>query len=63
MTDQEEDRDQVNDSEWVDLAPGQAVPDTSLAEERLTEQARAYLKAAKAPSTLRAYRSDWQHFS
>jgi len=28
----------------------------------LAEQARVYLRAAKAPSTLRAYRSDWEHF-
>ncbi len=54
---------QENDSEWTDFAPSQAVPDTSFAEERLTEQARDYIKAAKALSTLRAYRSDWEHFS
>jgi site-specific recombinase XerD len=36
---------------------------SSPAEERLHEQARAFLRASKAPSTLRAYRSDWQHFS
>ena len=37
---------------------------TSLAdaEERLHDQARAFLRASKAPSTLRAYRSDWAHF-
>ena len=29
----------------------------------LAEQARAYAQAAKAPSTLRAYRSDWRHFA
>ncbi|WP_124846798.1 site-specific integrase [Acidipila sp. EB88] len=28
----------------------------------LLEQAELYLEAAKAPSTLRAYRSDWEHF-
>lgn len=26
-------------------------------------QARAFLLAAKAPHTLRAYRSDWNHFT
>jgi hypothetical protein len=63
MTVQEQSRGQGNDSEPTDLAPVQAVPDTSLAEDRLTEQARAYMRSAKAPSTLRAYRSGWQHFS
>ncbi len=29
----------------------------------LVARARAYVLAAKAPSTLRAYRSDWQHFT
>ena len=42
--------------------PG-AVPNTALAEERLHEQARAFLRAGKAPSTLRAYRSDWADFA
>ena len=32
------------------------------AEQRLHEQACAFLRASKAPSTLRAYRSDWAHF-
>jgi site-specific recombinase XerD len=59
----EETWDQESALESKDLGTGQAVPDTSLAEERLTEQARAYVRAAKAPSTLRAYRSDWLHFS
>jgi integrase len=63
MTVQEQSWSQENDPEWTDLVPAEAVPDTSLAEDRLTEQARAYVRAAKAPSTLRAYRSDWQHFS
>jgi len=31
--------------------------------ERLAEEAQAYIQAAKAPSTLRAYRSDWRHFA
>ena len=44
------------------VAPG-AVPDTALGEERLHSQARAFLRASKAPSTYRAYRSDWLHFS
>ena len=30
--------------------------------ERLTSQAREYIRAAKSHSTLRAYRADWQHF-
>ena len=45
-----------------ELAAPQAVPDAALGEERLHAQARAFLRASKAPSTLRAYRSDWQHF-
>ena len=36
---------------------------SSPVEERLHEQARTFLRASKAPSTLRAYRSDWKHFS
>lgn len=31
--------------------------------ERLGEQAREYVGAAKAPNTRRAYRQDWQHFA
>ena len=45
------------------MAGRQAVPNTALGEERLHARARAFLRASKAPSTLRAYRSDWQHFS
>ena len=30
---------------------------------RLQEQAEAFVRASKAPSTLRAYRSDWNHFA
>jgi hypothetical protein len=30
--------------------------------EHVAEQARDYAAAAKAPNTLRAYRSDWLHF-
>ncbi len=48
--------------EAQELAAPQAVPDTALGEERLHAQARAFLRASKTPSTLRAYRSDWQHF-
>jgi integrase len=44
-----------------ELAPLQ--PTLTELEARLQQQARAYLRASKAPSTLRAYRSDWQHFS
>ena len=29
----------------------------------LEDQAEAFVRAAKAPSTLRAYRSDWDHFT
>ena len=29
----------------------------------LENQAEAFVRAAKAPSTLRAYRSDWDHFT
>ncbi len=32
-------------------------------ERQLHEQARAFLRASKAESTLRAYRSDWKHFA
>jgi hypothetical protein len=38
------------------LAPG--LPAMRL----LEDQAAAFVRAAKAPSTLRAYRSDWDHF-
>jgi len=31
--------------------------------EGLAAQAQAYIHAAKAPATLRAYRADWQHFT
>ncbi len=48
--------------EGHNLATSGAFPDTALGEERLHAQARAFLRASKAPSTLRAYRSDWQHF-
>lgn len=37
------------------------VPATDLS--RLDDQARDYISQAKAPSTLRAYRSDWGHFT
>jgi len=30
--------------------------------EALTEIARGFVQASKAPNTLRAYRSDWRHF-
>ena len=49
-------------AEQQELTAPRAVPDTELGEERLHAQARAFLRASKAPSTLRAYRSDWQHF-
>ena len=35
---------------------------TALAPLDLDRQARLFLAAAKAPNTLRAYRSDWAHF-
>ena len=47
----------------AELTAAGAVPDTALGEERLHEQARVFLRASKAPSTLRAYRSDWDHFT
>jgi site-specific recombinase XerD len=31
--------------------------------DRLTSQAREYIRAAKSQATLRAYRSDWSHFA
>ncbi len=51
-----------------ELTPGivNADPDAEAgladAEEQLHERARAFLRASKATSTLRAYRSDWAHF-
>src|SRR5450755_2204934 len=42
-------------------APAVSAPDPAeLA--RLTSQAEEYIRAAKAQSTLRAYRADWRHF-
>ena len=49
-------------TEAHELTGAPTIPDTALAEERLYAQARPFLRASKAPSTLRAYRSDWQHF-
>ena len=39
-------------------------PELSVARplERLQQQAEEFVRAAKAASTLRAYRSDWEHF-
>ncbi len=48
--------------EPTEVVAAGAVPDTALAEERLHALARAFLRASKAPSTLRAYRSDWADF-
>ena len=31
--------------------------------DRLTAEAQAFIHAAKAPSTLRAYAADWRHFT
>jgi hypothetical protein len=50
------------------MSPGQGTaPDlvpASLPTIRVLEdQAEAFVRAAKAPSTLRAYRSDWDHFA
>jgi integrase len=43
-------------------APARTAPDpTEL--ERLTSQAREYVRAAKSVATLRAYRADWRHFA
>jgi integrase len=39
----------------------ESLPPTDLADP-LATQARVFLQAAKAASTLRAYRSDWEHF-
>ena len=48
----------------VDALAAPAIPPGTLAPAAaLAEQARAYAQAAKAPSTLRAYRSDWRHFA
>ena len=52
-----------------ELTPGivNADPDAEAgladAEEQLHDRARAFLRASKAASTLRAYRSDWAHFA
>jgi hypothetical protein len=42
-------------------APARLAPDPA-EWERLTSQAREYLRAAKSDATLRAYRADWRHF-
>ncbi|MGI4831627.1 MAG: site-specific integrase [Janthinobacterium lividum] len=42
--------------------PREATTPAVVSEDRLHEQARAFVRASKAVSTLRAYRSDWQHF-
>ena len=49
-------------AEILSSAGGEGEQVALKAEERLHEQARAFLRASKAPSTLRAYRSDWAHF-
>ena len=61
--------DGISSPETFGLAAGTAVsgpispPEmTAAAEEQLHDRARAFLRASKAPSTLRAYRSDWAHF-
>lgn len=46
----------------VDADPAGVMQPAEAAEEWLHDQARAFLRASKAPSTLRAYRSDWAHF-
>lgn len=43
----------------VDPSPGSAL---SVQMTELAHRAEAFVRAAKAPSTLRAYRSDWVHF-
>src|SRR5664279_2993859 len=42
-------------------APARLAPEPAELE-RLTSQAREYLRAAKSDVTLRAYRADWRHF-
>ena len=42
-------------------APARTGPDPAELE-RLTSQAREYIRAAKSHATLRAYRADWRHF-
>ncbi len=42
-------------------ASGDAAPEPFI--DRTAERARAYARAAKAPSTLRAYRADWRDFT
>ena len=48
----------------VNNAPDAPIDEVGLAEAEkwLYDQARAFLRASKAPSTLRAYSSDWAHF-
>jgi len=48
-------------SEASAAAPARIAPDC-VELERLTSQARNYLRAAKSEATLRAYRADWRHF-
>ncbi len=46
------------------LSPGAmpGLPATAEEQDPLAAQARVFLKASKAASTLRAYQSDWEHF-
>ncbi len=48
----------------VNADPDDPIDEAGLAdaEEQLHDRARAFLRASKATSTLRAYRSDWAHF-
>jgi site-specific recombinase XerD len=43
----------------VSMTPGPSLPATL---EDMADDARRYIASAKAPATLRAYRSDWAHF-
>jgi len=48
-------------SEASTAAPARITTDSAELD-RLTSQARDYLRAAKSEATLRAYRADWRHF-
>ena len=44
-----------------EVSPADPLPAVELVS--LQQQAEQFVRAAKAPSTLRAYRSDWDHFT
>jgi hypothetical protein len=47
----------------VSMSPAESGRDLLATLEDMAHDARGYLASAKAPATLRAYRSDWAHFT